>query len=78
MTQAKIDVKRARLRELAKKYTRVVQMQTFAYGKERAAQQQLSACQEAIQAITDERDGIQDALSVPRVTEGAALAGETK
>ena len=72
MTQAEIDVKRARLRVLAKKYTLVVQKRTFAYGMERAAQVQLSACQEAIQAITDERDGIQDALSVPRMTESAA------
>ena len=72
MTQEEINVKRARLRELAEKHLLVVQMQTFAYGKERAAQQQLSACQEAIQAITDERDAIQDALSVPRMTESAA------
>ena len=74
MTQAEIDVKRARLRVLAKKYTLVVQKRTFAYGMERAAQVQLSACQEAIQAITDERDAVQDSLAAYKVTEGAAAA----
>ena len=66
MTQEELDVKRARLLELAEERMAVLDSQIAAYAAERAARQQLYECLGTVQSIRDERDAILDSMEAHR------------
>ena len=71
MTQEELDVKRARLLELAEERMAVLDSQIAAYAAERAARQQLHECLGAVQSIRDERDAILDSMEAHRAAAAA-------
>ena len=67
MTQEEINVKRARLLELAEAKAAAMQKQSAAYAADKAAREHFYECRQAVLAIVDERDAILDSLAVYKV-----------